>query len=176
MPSRNQGSRDLRRQGNRRHQGARRSRARRSEENHRRRCEVSLRHMIEIPRACLLPTRWRRRPVFSPSANDLTQMTSASAATMSAVSCPITSRTTSSRPTRSDDRQQGGGPVDQDGGGKGPRREARSEGRHLRRARRRFRLRLSFCFKTGLNYVSCSPYRVPIARLAQPTGHQGQGQ
>jgi len=23
-----------------------------------------------------------------------------------------------------------------------------------------------FCFKTGLNYVSCSPYRVPIARLS----------
>ncbi|MBX9726693.1 MAG: hypothetical protein K2X09_05450, partial [Rickettsiales bacterium] len=23
-----------------------------------------------------------------------------------------------------------------------------------------------FCQKTGLNYVSCSPYRVPIARLA----------
>ncbi len=25
---------------------------------------------------------------------------------------------------------------------------------------------ISFCSKTGLNYVSCSPYRVPIARLA----------
>jgi pyruvate,orthophosphate dikinase len=25
---------------------------------------------------------------------------------------------------------------------------------------------VQFCFKTGLNYVSCSPYRVPIARLA----------
>ena len=25
---------------------------------------------------------------------------------------------------------------------------------------------VAFCFKTGLNYVSCSPYRVPIARLA----------
>jgi pyruvate,orthophosphate dikinase len=25
---------------------------------------------------------------------------------------------------------------------------------------------VKFCFKTGLNYVSCSPYRVPIARLA----------
>ncbi|MDD5609222.1 MAG: hypothetical protein PHY57_11965, partial [Ignavibacterium sp.] len=23
-----------------------------------------------------------------------------------------------------------------------------------------------FCHKIGLNYVSCSPYRVPIARLA----------
>ena len=25
---------------------------------------------------------------------------------------------------------------------------------------------VNFCFKAGLNYVSCSPYRVPIARLA----------
>jgi len=25
---------------------------------------------------------------------------------------------------------------------------------------------VEFCFKAGLNYVSCSPYRVPIARLA----------
>ena len=25
---------------------------------------------------------------------------------------------------------------------------------------------IEFCYKTGLNYVSCSPYRVLIARLA----------
>jgi pyruvate,orthophosphate dikinase len=25
---------------------------------------------------------------------------------------------------------------------------------------------VKFCHKIGLNYVSCSPYRVPIARLA----------
>ncbi|MDZ7617628.1 MAG: putative PEP-binding protein, partial [Patescibacteria group bacterium] len=25
---------------------------------------------------------------------------------------------------------------------------------------------VEFCFRNGLNYVSCSPYRVPIARLA----------
>ena len=25
---------------------------------------------------------------------------------------------------------------------------------------------IDFCSKAGLNYVSCSPYRVPIARLA----------
>jgi pyruvate,orthophosphate dikinase len=25
---------------------------------------------------------------------------------------------------------------------------------------------VEFCYKTGLNYVSCSPFRVPIARLA----------
>jgi pyruvate,orthophosphate dikinase len=25
---------------------------------------------------------------------------------------------------------------------------------------------ITFCEKIGLNYVSCSPYRVPVARLA----------
>ena len=25
---------------------------------------------------------------------------------------------------------------------------------------------IEFCARTGLNYVSCSPYRVPVARLA----------
>ena len=25
---------------------------------------------------------------------------------------------------------------------------------------------VKFCYRIGLNYVSCSPYRVPIARLA----------
>jgi pyruvate,orthophosphate dikinase len=25
---------------------------------------------------------------------------------------------------------------------------------------------IEFCFKAGLDYVSCSPYRVPVARLA----------
>jgi len=27
---------------------------------------------------------------------------------------------------------------------------------------------IAFCNKVGMNYVSCSPYRVPIARLARP--------
>jgi len=25
---------------------------------------------------------------------------------------------------------------------------------------------VAFCYRAGMNYVSCSPYRVPIARLA----------
>jgi pyruvate,orthophosphate dikinase len=25
---------------------------------------------------------------------------------------------------------------------------------------------VQFCYRAGMNYVSCSPYRVPIARLA----------
>jgi pyruvate, orthophosphate dikinase len=35
---------------------------------------------------------------------------------------------------------------------------------------------IEFCYKTGLDYVSCSPYRVPLARLAaaQATIHYGK--
>jgi pyruvate,orthophosphate dikinase len=29
---------------------------------------------------------------------------------------------------------------------------------------------VKFCHRTGLNYVSCSPYRVPIARLSAAHG------
>jgi pyruvate,orthophosphate dikinase len=25
---------------------------------------------------------------------------------------------------------------------------------------------VEFCYRVGMNYVSCSPYRIPIARLA----------
>jgi pyruvate, orthophosphate dikinase len=32
-----------------------------------------------------------------------------------------------------------------------------------------------FCYKIGLNYVSCSPYRVPIARLAAAQAALGKG-
>ena len=38
--------------------------------------------------------------------------------------------------------------------------------RHLRRARRRSCPRSSSATSIGLDYVSCSPFRVPIARLA----------
>ena len=64
-----------------------------------------------------------------------------------------------------DDRPAGRGPVDQDGGGEGPGTKhdlkvgiCGEQGGDP--------ASVEFCFKTGLNYVSCSPYRVPIARLA----------
>ena len=47
----------------------------------------------------------------------------------------------------------------------GPQREAEAQDRRLRRARRR-PASIHFFHKVGLDYVSCSPYRVPIARLA----------
>ena len=36
-------------------------------------------------------------------------------------------------------------------------------------------LSIAFCHKIGLNYVSCSPYRVPIARLAAAQAAMGKG-
>ena len=34
---------------------------------------------------------------------------------------------------------------------------------------------IAFCHKIGLDYVSCSPYRVPIARLAAAQAALGKG-
>jgi pyruvate,orthophosphate dikinase len=34
---------------------------------------------------------------------------------------------------------------------------------------------ITFCEKIGLNYVSCSPYRVPVARLAAAQAALGKG-
>ena len=55
--------------------------------------------------------------------------------------------------------------ADRDGHQAGPQDAPRSRNRHLRRARRRSGS-VEFCYRVGMNYVSCSPYRVPIARLA----------
>jgi len=35
--------------------------------------------------------------------------------------------------------------------------------------------RIAFCHEIGLNYVSCSPYRVPIARLAAAQANRKDG-
>jgi pyruvate,orthophosphate dikinase len=39
---------------------------------------------------------------------------------------------------------------------------------------------VKFCYRVGLNYVSCSPYRVPVARMAAAQGaievHYGEQQ
>ncbi len=51
---------------------------------------------------------------------------------------------------------------------------AEAEGRHLRRARRRA-ASIAFCHEAGLDYVSCSPFRVPIARLAAGAGSGARG-
>ena len=49
--------------------------------------------------------------------------------------------------------------------GAGPGGTTRPEARRLRRARRRPRRRCTSSTRSGLDYVSCSPFRVPVARL-----------
>jgi pyruvate,orthophosphate dikinase len=123
--------------------------------------------MIEIPRACLLADKMAETAqFFSFGTNDLTQMTFGfsrddigsflpdyldgrileadpfQTIDQAGVGQLIEMAVAKGRTTRSDLKigicgEQGGDPAS-----------------------------VNFCFKTGLNYVSCSPYRVPIARLA----------
>ena len=123
--------------------------------------------MIEIPRACLLADRMAKvAQFFSFGTNDLTQMTFGfsrddiggflpdylkdnileadpfQTIDQQGVGQLIKAAVEKGRSTKSDLKigicgEQGGDPAS-----------------------------VEFCFKTGLNYVSCSPYRVPIARLA----------
>ncbi|HOJ38374.1 MAG TPA: pyruvate, phosphate dikinase [Ignavibacteriales bacterium] len=123
--------------------------------------------MIEIPRACLVANKMAKTAqFFSFGTNDLTQMTFGfsrddisgflpdyldkkmlpadpfQTIDQEGVGQLIEMAVTKGRATRSDLKvgicgEQGGDPAS-----------------------------VEFCFKAGLNYVSCSPFRVPIARLA----------
>ena len=55
-----------------------------------------------------------------------------------------------------------------------PQGAQRAQARHLRRAWRRPGS-VAFCHEVGLDYVSCSPFRVPIARLAAAQAALGKG-
>jgi pyruvate,orthophosphate dikinase len=131
--------------------------------------------MIEIPRACLLADRMARSAeFFSFGTNDLTQMTFGFSRddiggflgayldqgvlhadpfqTIDAdgVGQLIEMAVQKGRQTRKDLKigicgEQGGDPAS-----------------------------VKFCYKTGLNYVSCSPFRVPVARLAAAQAARGK--
>jgi pyruvate,orthophosphate dikinase len=123
--------------------------------------------MIEIPRAALTADEIAEvAEFFSFGTNDLTQMTFGYSRDDVG---RLPAATTSSKilvddPFQSLD-QTGVGQLVRDRRREGSRPTPRPQGRHLRRARRRPGV-VAFCHKTGLNYVSCSPFRVPIARLA----------
>ncbi len=123
--------------------------------------------MIEIPRACLLAGEMAKTAqFFSFGTNDLTQMTFGFSRDDSGGFLPdyLDSNIIAADPFQT---------IDQEG-----------VGQLIKMAVERGRetcgklkigicgeqggdpASVDFCFKAGLNYVSCSPYRIPIARLA----------
>ncbi len=123
--------------------------------------------MIEIPRACLVAGEIARRAeFFSFGTNDLTQMTFGYSRDDAGVFLPdyLEKKILPSDPF---------GALDQVGVGRLVELGIQ-EGRSVRKALKvgicgehgGEPSSVKFCYRAGMNYVSCSPYRVPIARLA----------
>ena len=124
--------------------------------------------MIEIPRACLIADEIAREAdFFSFGTNDLTQMTFGYSRDDAG---KFLNEYVDKEILEKDPFQT----LDQEGVGKLVKMAT-----NLAREEKGDKIKLGicgehggdpasveFCYKTGLNYVSCSPYRVPIARLA----------
>ena len=128
--------------------------------------------MIEMPRAALLADEIAEvAEFFSFGTNDLTQMTLGLSRDDAGRFLPDYVDEKKAAGIFDDDPFQS---LDQDGVGmlvkmahrEGPQTTPEPQGRHLRRARRRGQVASSSATASGMNYVSCSPFRVPIARLA----------
>ena len=123
--------------------------------------------MIEIPRACLLADRLAKTSqFFSFGTNDLTQMTFGFSRDDIGGFLPhyLKDGILEADPFQTID-QQGVGQLIKMAVERG------RSGRHdlkigICGEQGGDPASVEFCFKSGLNYVSCSPYRVPIARLA----------
>ena len=123
--------------------------------------------MIEIPRAALIADQIAKEAeFFSFGTNDLTQMTLGYSRDDAGKFLPfyVEQKVFPEDPFQSLD-QEGVGQLVEMGVKKG------------RRSRRSLKVGIcgehggdpasvEFCYKVGMNYVSCSPFRVPIARLA----------
>ena len=130
--------------------------------------DYSVGTMIELPRAALLADEIAEiADFFSFGTNDLTQTVFGLSRDDAGKFLPRYRR--AGHPAEGSvrlDRRRGRRRADADRRrARAARRKAEPEARHLRRAWRRSGLD-RFCEKVGLDYVSCSPYRVPIARLA----------
>jgi pyruvate,orthophosphate dikinase len=123
--------------------------------------------MIEIPRACLQADRMAKvAQFFSFGTNDLTQMTFGFSRDDIGGFLPdyIKDGILEADPFQTID-QQGVGQLIEMAVAKG--RATRPELKiGICGEQGGDPASVNFCFKTGLNYVSCSPFRVPIARLA----------
>jgi pyruvate,orthophosphate dikinase len=129
--------------------------------------EYKIGTMIEIPRACLVADKIAQTAeFFSFGTNDLTQMTFGYSRDDAGVFLHdyLAKGILARDPFQILD-QEGVGQLIELGIAKG--RQARPNlkvgicGEHGGEPSS-----IEFCFKAGMNYVSCSPYRVPIARLA----------
>jgi len=123
--------------------------------------------MIEIPRACLVADKIAQSAqFFSFGTNDLTQMTFGYSRDDAGVFLPdyVGKGILEKDPFQVLD-QEGVGQLVQIGIKKGrgtnPDLKVGICGEHGGEPKS-----VEFCYKAGMNYVSCSPYRVPIARLA----------
>jgi pyruvate, orthophosphate dikinase len=123
--------------------------------------------MIEIPRACLLANKMAKTAeFFSFGTNDLTQMTFGFSRddTGGFMNEYLDNKILASDPFQTIDQEGVGQLIEM----------AVTKGRSVRKELKvgicgeqgGDPASVEFCFKAGLTYVSCSPFRVPIARLA----------
>ena len=123
--------------------------------------------MIEIPRACLLADKMAKTAVFfSFGTNDLTQMGFGFSRDDIGGFLPeyLNKKVLKADPFQTID-QEGIGQLIQMAVEKG--RKTRSDLKiGICGEQGGDPASVEFCYKAGLNYVSCSPFRVPIARLA----------